>query len=94
MNIYDIIRRPIVTEKAESLRDLNIYAFEVDRRANKKLVKEAVRKIYGVIPRRVNILNVRGKKKKSRFGEGYTSNRKKAYIFLSKKDKIELFEGV
>jgi len=93
MDLYDVIKKPLVTEKAEGLRQENIYIFEVSRRANKKLIKEAVKKIYGITPKKVNILNMPARKKSSRFGVGYTAQKKKAYVFLDKKDKIEIFEG-
>lgn len=94
MNLYDVLRKPMVTEKAEALRASNIYAFEIDLRANKTLVKQAIRKIYGVIPEKVNITYIRAKGKRNKFGVGFKSTRKKAYVFLDKKDKIELFEAV
>ncbi|RME93833.1 MAG: 50S ribosomal protein L23 [Candidatus Hydrogenedentota bacterium] len=94
MNLYDVIIKPILTEKAEGLRQENVYAFEVSRRANKKLVKEAIREIYGITPKKVNILNVPPRKKSNRYGVSYTAAKKKAYVFLDKKDKIDIFESV
>ena len=94
MNLYDVINTPVVTEKAEVLRQSNVYIFKVNRSANKNLVKQAIKALYGVTPVKVNILNVIGKSKKNRYGTGYTSGYKKAYVYLNKKDKIELFEGV
>ena len=93
MNLYDVIRRPIVTEKAENLREQNVYAFEIDSNANKTLVKQAIRKIYNVTPEGVNIINTRPKKKRNRLGYGYKPGMKKAYVFLNAKDKIEIFEA-
>ena len=94
MNLYDVLKKPLVTEKAEDLRASNIYAFEIDLRANKTLVQQAIRKIYGVIPVKVNVLHVRAKGKRNKYGIGFKATRKKAYVFLDKKDKIELFEAV
>ncbi len=96
MDLYDVIRTPVVTEKAEGMRNDNIFAFEVSPRANKTLVKAAVRKIYGVTPEKVNIVNLPAKEKRNRTGAGYKTGKKKAYVFLSEKDKgkIEIFEGV
>jgi large subunit ribosomal protein L23 len=93
MNLYEVLRKPLVTEKAEYLRGQNIYAFDINVNANKTLVKQAIKKIYGVTPEKVNISVVRPKAKRNRFGMGYKSWKKKAYVFLNKKDKIELFEG-
>jgi len=94
MNLYDVLRKPMVTEKAEALRAQNVYAFEIDLRANKTLVSQAIRKIYGVTPQKVNITYIKQKGKRNKYGTGYKSNRKKAYVFLDKKDKIEIFEAV
>jgi len=94
MNLYDVLKKPMVTEKAEILRASNVYAFEIDMKANKTLVSQAIKKIYGVTPEKVNVASIRPKGKRNKFGIGYKSRRKKAYVFLNKKDKIELFEAV
>ena len=94
MNIYDIVKKPLVTEKATSLQEQNIYTFEVSVRANKKLVKQAIFKLYGIMPRKVNIAYSRPKRKRNRYGFGFTTKKKKAYVYLNKKDKIELYDGV
>ena len=94
MTVYDIIRRPIVTEKAEALREKNIYVFQVDMRSNKKMVAEAIEKNFKVKPKKVNIAKIPRYTKANRYGVGRTSAGKKAYVFLDKKDKIEIFEGV
>lgn len=94
MNLYDVIKKPLISEKIEMLRAQNCYAFEIDMRANKTLVKQAIRKIYGVTPLKVNTLVSRSDAKANKFNVGYTNRRKKAYVFLNKTDKISLFEGV
>jgi large subunit ribosomal protein L23 len=94
MNLYDVIKKPLVSEKAEGLRAQNCYVFEVDMAANKTLVKQAIRKIFGVTPLKVNTLVSRSDAKANKFNVGYTDRRKKAYVFLNKTDKIALFEGV
>lgn len=94
MNLYDVLKKPVVSEKAESLRNSQCYVFEVDQAANKKLVSQAVKKVFGITPVKVNILNARADEKKNRYNSGYTAKRKKAYIYLAKNDKIEIFEGV
>jgi len=76
------------------LREKNIYVFKVSIDANKSLIKQAIKKIYGVTPVKVNVLNQLPKAKANRYGKGFRSRTKKAYVFLSKKDKIELFESV
>lgn len=94
MNVYDVIKKPILSEKSETLRAENVYLFEIDRRANKKAVSEAMQKIYGVSPRKINISYIPEREKRARYKLGYVARRKKAFVFLDKKDKIEIFEGV
>ncbi|MDA8354225.1 MAG: 50S ribosomal protein L23 [Firmicutes bacterium] len=90
----DIIRRPLVTEKSTDLMEQNKYVFEVDLKANKTEIKNAVEKIFDVKVAQVNTMRVKGKPK--RFGryEGRTSDRKKAIVKLTDDSKsIELFEA-
>lgn len=94
MDIYDVIKKPILTEKSEALRSQKVYLFEVNVKANKKMVKEAIKKIYKVEPKKVNICYTPEKSKRARFGMGHFSKKKRAYVYLSGKDSIEIFEGV
>ena len=92
--LYQIIKRPIITEKVMRLREKkNIVAFEVDISANKKEIKEAVEKIFKVKVKKVRTLIVRGKKVRRGWTEGKRSNWKKAYVELQEGDRIEYFEG-
>lgn len=83
--IYDIIKRPCLTEKGNVLQELqNKVVFEVDTRANKIEIKKAVEKLFNVSVKKVATSNVQGKQK--RVGAksiGRTSNWKKAYITLA-----------
>jgi large subunit ribosomal protein L23 len=90
---YQIIRRPIVTEKSTRLLDTeNKYAFRVDPRANKMEIKEAVESLFNVKVVDVTTMNVRGKPKQRRFREGgKRANWKKAIVQLRQGDSIELF---
>jgi large subunit ribosomal protein L23 len=96
MNVYDIIKRPIVTEKSNILADLyGQYTFEVDRRANKKQVKEAVEQIFDVDVQKVRIVNV--KAKWGRYGRREVRREsawKKAIVTLAPGQDLEIFEGV
>jgi len=96
MHIYEIIRRPVVTEKSNILADLyGQYTFEVDRRANKHQVKQAVEAIFGVQVRQVRIVNV--KPKRGRYGRRKVVREpawKKAIVTLSPGQRLEAFEGV
>ena len=94
MELADVIKKPLVTEKAELLRNDNVYVFEVAVKANKKMVKDAIKAIFKVKPEKVNITYILPRRKRNRYGYGLTKKRKKAYVYLNKKDKIELFEGV
>ncbi len=90
----DVILRPLITEKATRLSGENKYAFEVDRRANKHQIRDAVQRAFNVRVVRVNTMNVRGKSRRA--GRRYTRSRdwKKAIVTLAEGDSIQLFEGV
>ena len=94
MQLYDVIRRPLVTEKNTSLQVQGKYAFEVIHGANKVMVKDAVEKAFKVTVMSVNMMTVRGKEKRigRRIVEG--SSWKKAVVTLMTGDKIQIFEGV
>ena len=91
---YGVILRPLITEKAQVLTGLGKYAFEVDRRANKMQVKEAIEATFEVTVTAVNTSMMKGKMR--RFGRNLTKrpNWKKAVVTLAPGDKIDLFEGV
>jgi large subunit ribosomal protein L23 len=92
---YEVLRRPIVTEKSTMLAGQNKYVFEVFARANKPQIKQAVELAFNVHVEEVNTLMVRGKVK--RFGRragGAQPDWKKAIVTLRAGDRIELFEGV
>jgi len=93
MDARDIIKRPVITERSSDLMAEKKYTFEVDVRANKTQVKDAVQEIFGVTVKNVNIMNYKGKfKRMGKFG-GYTNKRRKAIITLTQDSKeIELFE--
>ena len=92
---YSIIRRPLMTEKADfdtSLR--NAYHFEVAPEANKIEIKKAIEYIYrqkGVKVEKVRVMNKHPKRRRFRFRRGTTRSWKKAIVFLHKEHSIELF---
>ena len=95
MNNYEsILIEPVLSEKANLLREEGKYVFRVDPRANKIQIKEAVRRIYNVHPISCTVMNVGGKPKRLRSRPGYTSSWKKAIVRLPKDEKISIFEGV
>ena len=91
---YAVLLRPIITEKTTVLTGLDKYVFEVDIRANKSQVKEAIQTAFSVRVAEVNTLIMKGKPK--RFGRKVTKRPdwKKAIVTLVHGDKIELFEGI
>ena len=92
----DIIRRPILTEKALALQDdYNQYIFEVSRRATKKAVKHAVETVFGVEVESVKIINVKPKPRRtrSRRGMGRTRSWKKAVVRLKQGQSIPEVQG-
>ena len=94
MNEYDIVLRPIITEKSTLLKDAgNQYIFEVQRDANKIEIKKAVEKLFKVKVVSVHVANMEGKKKRLGRFAGKKPDWKKAVVKLSPKDKITIFEG-
>lgn len=94
--MYDarnVIIRPIVSEKSYTLMEMNKYTFEVDKRATKPHIAQAVQEIFGVTVRDVNTINVPGKPRRLRYSKGLTRTWKKAIVTLKDGDKIDLFEG-
>ena len=91
---YIVLRRPIVTEKSTALAGMGKYVFEVDIRANKDQIKEAVQIAFNVRVSDVNTMKMKGKPK--RWGRRVTARPdwKKAVVTLAGGDKIDLFEGV
>ena len=94
MNEYDIILRPIITEKSTFVKETgNQYVFEVLRSANKIEIRRAVEKLFKVKVLDVHVSNMEGKKKRLGRYAGKRSDWKKAIVKLSPKDKITIFEG-
>ncbi len=94
MHPYEVLRRPIVTEKNAALMAQNKYAFEVARQANKHQVKEAVEKAFKVKVAKVNVITIPAKERGFGRLRGLTSPWKKAVVTLEAGHKIEIFEGV
>ena len=93
MELHDIILRPIITEASMLVMDDKKYTFEVDVRANKTHVKQAIEKLFNVEVEKVNIMNVRRKLKRMGRHSGYTKKRRKAIVTLTESSKtIQLFE--
>ena len=93
---YDIIKKPVLTEKSYDQFPGRTYTFEVDKTANKIEIKKAVEEIFGVKVIRVTTTIVPGKEKRQgNKPKGMTSEWKKAVVKLSRNSKnIEIFEGM
>lgn len=99
-SVYEIIKRPIISEKSMDLTAMGKYAFEVGMESNKIEIRNAVEKIFNVKVAKVNTLIVKGKEKsgtdrrgRGRRTTGITASWKKAYVTLEPGYKIEIFEG-
>ena len=94
MQGYDVLRRPIITEKSTLMQENGRYAFEVSPSATKHQIQRAVMDAFDVKVIKVNTMNVRGKRK--RFGPRISAKRswKKAIVTLAPGDTITIFEGV
>ena len=89
-----IFVRPLVTEKTAALSDKNVMVFEVARGSNRVEIKNAFNELYGVVPTKVNVLNMRGKR--VLFGRviGKRKDWRKAMITLPKGVNVDIFEGI
>lgn len=96
--IYDILRRPLVTEKTNTQAyTLNQFVFEVEKNADRTMVKEAVEKLFNVHVENVNIIKTPGKTKRNMKNRRMGVKKpvmKKAIVTLAQGDKIPFFEGV
>ncbi len=94
MHLYEVLRRPLITEKNTLLQAQGRYAFEVAAKANKQQIKQAVETAFKVGVTAVNTMTVPGKQRRVGRRQVLTSPWKKAIVTLKPGDKIELFEGV
>ena len=95
MHPYEVLKRPLLTEKTNLQSEVeNRYSFEVDRRANKLQVKEAVEKAFNVQVVAVNIINMPSKQRRLGRQVGHRPAWKKAVVKLAAGQRIQLFEGV
>jgi len=95
MNIYDIVKRPILSEKSfDGIKD-KCYVFEVIKTATKPQIKMAIEEIFKVKVASVRTAKFDGKPKRQGRNEGYRADWKKAYVQLTEDSKaIEFFEGL
>jgi large subunit ribosomal protein L23 len=94
MHLYEVLRRPLITEKSTALQAQNKYVFETADGANKPMIKQAVEKAFKVTVTGVNVVTMRGKTRRVGRRQIQTNPWKKAIVTLKPGDKIEFFEGV
>jgi large subunit ribosomal protein L23 len=93
MNVYQVIKKPLITEKTSLGKDENnMVAFVVDRDATKIEIKQAVEKFFKTQVKDVNTITVAGKRKRFGKHEGKRSNWKKAYVTLKEGSSVDFFE--
>lgn len=92
MNYTNVIIRPLITEKStQQAQTRNEYVFEVEKGANKPVIKQAVEKLYDVKVADVRTMTRKGKPRRTRKGETTTSDFKRAIVKLEENSKIDLF---
>jgi large subunit ribosomal protein L23 len=91
---YDVIRKPIITEKATMASEANAVVFEVSMGANKPQIKEAVEALFGVKVKAVNTVITKGKVKRFRGKIGTRDDVKKAYVTLVEGNSIDVSTGL
>ena len=92
---YDVIIKPVISEQSMDIAPDKKYTFKVHPDANKTEVKRAVEEIFDVEVAKVNIMNVKGKKKRMGRFEGMTAASKKAVVTLTEDSKeIEFFQSL
>ncbi len=96
MDARSVIIRPVVSEKSYDLIEGNVYTFVVHPDANKTQIRQAIEQIFGVRVVKVNTLNRKGKRMRSRRTGSFTSrpSTKRAIVTVHGDDTIDLFEGV
>jgi large subunit ribosomal protein L23 len=96
MDARSVIIRPVVSEKSYDLIEGNVYTFVVHPDANKTQIRQAIEQIFGVRVVKVNTLNRKGKRTRSRRTGTFTSRptTKRAIVTVHGDDTIDLFEGV
>ena len=92
--LYDVIRRPVITEKSTMASEANALVFEVAKDADKPLIKEAVETLFSVKVKAVNTVLTKGKVKRFRGRPGRRNDVKKAYVTLEEGHMIDVTTGL
>jgi large subunit ribosomal protein L23 len=91
---YDVIRKPVITEKATLASENGAVVFEVARDSNKPQIKEAVEALFGVKVKAINTVITKGKTKRFRGINGTRKDVKKAYVILEDGNSIDVTTGL
>jgi large subunit ribosomal protein L23 len=95
MNVFDVIKRPLITEKGSRMKEeQNKIVLQVNKVANKMEIKKAVEAVFKVKVENVATMNFKGKKKRLGVRQGVRSDWKKAVVTLKKGETVEYLEGV
>jgi large subunit ribosomal protein L23 len=89
-SLAHVIIAPRITEKATFSADKNVYVFDVGTKATKHDILKAVKELYNVVPLKIAVVTIPAKKVLVRGKKGVAKGGKKAYVYLDKKDKIEI----
>ena len=94
IKFYDLIKKPIITEKGTLLSNNSQIVFSIPMNANKMIIKQAVEKLFGVNVKKINIIISKGKTKRFKGKKGKRKNEKKAIISLEEGQKIDITTGI
>jgi len=94
MHLYEVLKRPLTSEKTVNLKDQHQYVFEVDLRATKPMIRQAVEKAFNVQVLRVNVMRMPRKRRHYGRRISYKPAWKKAIVTIPANQRIEMFEGV
>jgi large subunit ribosomal protein L23 len=94
MHLYEVLKRPLASEKTVNLKDQHQYVFEVDLRATKPMIRQAVEKAFNVQVLRVNVMRMPRKRRHYGRRISYKPAWKKAIVTIPANQRIEMFEGV
>jgi large subunit ribosomal protein L23 len=94
MHFYEVLRRPLITEKSALLQESNQYTFEVNKCATKSQIREAVERAFHVEVADVNVMIVHGKTRRMGLRQVVRPSWKKAVVTLKEGHKVAFFEGV
>lgn len=93
-NLYDVIRRPIITEKSTIIAEAGKYVFEIADYADKTMTKKAIEQLFSVKVKKVNVMNVKGKNKRFKGTKGFSSGFKKALVTLEAGSNLDFSGGI